>query len=59
MDKCFWGLKPEIAIVNNLEHDHPDHYPTVDSLVAVFQQFINNIQPDGLLIAGIDSLVSC
>ena len=51
----FLGLNPEIAIVNNLEHDHPDHYPTVESLVEVFQQFITNIQPNGLLIAGVDS----
>ncbi len=54
--KMFLGLSPEIAIITNIEHDHPDHFPTLDSLTETFREFVRRIQPiDGLLVAGFDS----
>jgi UDP-N-acetylmuramate--alanine ligase len=51
----FLGLTPEIAIVTNIEYDHPDQFATMDAMVQTFKDFVGQIKPDGLLVAGIDS----
>ncbi len=38
-DRTFLGLKPAVAIVTNVEHDHPDCYPTFADFRAAFQDF--------------------
>ena len=50
-DRMFLGLKPQIAIVTNLEHDHPDYYPTFDEMYSAFQNFVDLLPADGTLIA--------
>ncbi len=49
-DRMFLGLKPHIAVVTNLEHDHPDCYPTYQDMYSAFQQFVDLLPPDGTLI---------
>lgn len=51
--EMFLGLRPEIAIINNIEHDHPDQFPTLEALIDAFQCFISQTQ--GAVVAGIDS----
>lgn len=53
-DQMFLGLKPLYAIVTNIEHDHPDCYPTLRQFEAAFEQFIAQIQPQGALIACVE-----
>jgi UDP-N-acetylmuramate--alanine ligase len=53
-DRMFLGLKPFIGIVTNLEHDHPDCYPTFDDMYAAFETFVGLIPSDGTLIACLD-----
>ncbi|MBT7190166.1 MAG: UDP-N-acetylmuramate--L-alanine ligase [Anaerolineae bacterium] len=50
-DRMFLGLKPTIGIITNLEHDHPDIYPTAESFREAFMDFVNLIPEDGVLIA--------
>ncbi|MBL8094002.1 MAG: UDP-N-acetylmuramate--L-alanine ligase [Anaerolineales bacterium] len=50
-DHMFLGLKPTIAIVTNVEHDHPDMYPTLADMQAAFREFVTRLPADGLLIA--------
>ncbi len=50
-DRMFLGLKPHIAVVTNLEHDHPDCYPTYEDMYAAFQSFVDLLPQDGTLIA--------
>ncbi|MBI5955239.1 MAG: UDP-N-acetylmuramate--L-alanine ligase [Chloroflexi bacterium] len=50
-DRMFLGLKPHIAVVTNLEHDHPDCYPTFDDMYSAFQSFVDLLPSDGTLIA--------
>lgn len=50
-DRMFLGLKPQIAVVTNLEHDHPDCYPTFEDMHSAFQNFVDLLPPDGTLIA--------
>jgi UDP-N-acetylmuramate--alanine ligase len=42
-DRTFLGLHPQIAVVTNVEHDHPDHYPTAESFRAAFEQFASQV----------------
>jgi UDP-N-acetylmuramate--alanine ligase len=50
-DRMFLGLSPTIAVVTNLEHDHPDCYPTPDDFYQAFAAFAGNIVPGGILLA--------
>ncbi len=49
-DRTFLGITPTIAIITNVEHDHPDYYPTFDDVLAAFRSFIKLLPADGLLI---------
>jgi UDP-N-acetylmuramate--alanine ligase len=50
-DRMFLGLKPQIEVVTNLEHDHPDCYPTFEDMYSAFLSFVDLLPPDGTLIA--------
>ena len=50
-DRMFHGLKPYLAVVTNIEHDHPDCYPTAEDFYQAFSTFISGIQPQGVLLA--------
>lgn len=49
-DASFLWLKPEIALVTNIENDHLDHYGSLEDIFAAFTAFINNTLPDGQVI---------
>ncbi|HUI87751.1 MAG TPA: UDP-N-acetylmuramate--L-alanine ligase [Anaerolineales bacterium] len=49
-DRMFLGLKPRIEVVTNLEHDHPDCYPTYEDIVSAFESFVALLPVDGTLI---------
>ncbi len=49
-DRMFLGLKPQIEVVTNLEHDHPDIFPKFEDMYAAFQSFVDLLPPDGTLI---------
>ena len=50
-DRMFLGLKPVIEVVTNVEHDHPDCYPTPADFQASFVEFVKLLPPDGVLVA--------
>ena len=56
-DKTAKFLKylPDIAIVANLEYDHADIYPDMESLRLAFRRFVNLVPRRGRLILGADS----
>ncbi|MEX1071501.1 MAG: UDP-N-acetylmuramate--L-alanine ligase [Anaerolineales bacterium] len=53
-DYMFLGLDPEIALVTNVEHDHPDMFPTEAEFQNAFRQFVDRIKPEGKLIICMD-----
>ena len=53
-DHMFWGLYPEIAVITTVEWDHPDCYPTPESMRDGFVQFVGHISPKGWLVACVD-----
>jgi UDP-N-acetylmuramate--alanine ligase len=50
-DHTFLGLRPEVAVVTVVEWDHPDCYPTPESMQEAFRQFIGLVPPEGLIVA--------
>ena len=57
-DRTFLGLRPRVAVVTNVEHDHPDCYPTFARFRGAFAQFIDLLPPDGLLVNCLDDRVA-
>jgi UDP-N-acetylmuramate--alanine ligase len=53
-DHMFLGLHPRIAVITNIEHDHPDLFPTSDEYQAAFQQFASLVPLKGTLIVCMD-----
>jgi UDP-N-acetylmuramate--alanine ligase len=49
-DRMFLGLKPQIAVVTSIEHDHPDCFPTLESVYEAFEQFVDLLPEEGTLI---------
>jgi UDP-N-acetylmuramate--alanine ligase len=54
-DGSFLAYKPFGAIITNIELDHVDNFPDIESVNKIFVDFVNSIQPGGFLVAGIDS----
>jgi UDP-N-acetylmuramate--alanine ligase len=50
-DRMFLGLTPTIEVILNVEHDHPDCYPTLDAMLDAFREFIQHVPEDGLVVA--------
>ncbi|MGH7809604.1 MAG: UDP-N-acetylmuramate--L-alanine ligase, partial [Candidatus Binatia bacterium] len=49
-DNMFLGLKPQIAVITSVEYDHPDFFPTLESMYAAFEKFVDLLPEDGTLI---------
>jgi len=49
-DRSFLHGHPAVAIITNVEHDHPDHFPTIDDVVEAFASFASGVRAGGRLI---------
>ena len=47
-------FEPRIVLLNNIDYDHPDFFPTQESYNQVFIDFIKKIPKKGYLIANFD-----
>jgi len=54
-DYMFLGLKPRIEVVTSLEHDHPDLFPTFESMYTAYEKFVDLLPEDGTLIVCADN----
>jgi len=54
----FLSLKPYIAVVTNIDYDHPDCFPSLRFVRLAFGEFVDNIRPEGLLITCNDDTVA-
>jgi len=57
-DRMFLGLHPAVMVVTNLEHDHPDCYPTLAEYQSAFSEFVSQLKPEGILLACADDLAA-
>ena len=53
-DRMFLGLTPDILVITNIEHDHPDCFPTPEEYLDSFLELSRNIKPDGIFIVCLD-----
>jgi UDP-N-acetylmuramate--alanine ligase len=51
----YLNYHPLIAIINNLEMDHPEFFKDLDAVLDSFRNFIKNIRDNGYLIVNYDS----
>jgi UDP-N-acetylmuramate--alanine ligase len=57
-DNMYHGLRPDVAVVTNIEYDHPDFFKTPEDMYISFEQFVSllPIRPNtGILIAQHDN----
>ncbi|HKH38394.1 MAG TPA: UDP-N-acetylmuramate--L-alanine ligase, partial [Rubrobacter sp.] len=53
-DRSFLYLRPQAAVVTNIEFDHPDFYSSLDDVVETFEQFVRSLPEDGHLVVCAD-----
>src|SRR3989344_4298257 len=47
----FLSLYPKIAVVTNIDFDHPDVYSSIEQIEEAFLKFANKLPEEGILIA--------
>lgn len=50
----FLSLKPDIAVVTNIEADHLDHYHSFEGVLNAFQRFLSVVPESGAVVACMD-----
>lgn len=53
-DRSFLQLRPQVAVVTNVEEEHLDCFKDMEEILGVFEQFIGQVQRDGLLVLNAD-----
>ncbi len=53
-DGSFLYLKPEIAVINNIDADHLDFYPDIHAIVERFTTFLAGVRENGWIIHSAD-----
>ncbi len=53
-DRSFLHLRPQVAVVTNVEFDHPDFYSSLEDVVETFSAFLAVLPPNGHLVACAD-----
>jgi UDP-N-acetylmuramate--alanine ligase len=48
------SFQPKAVLLNNIDYDHPDFFPTIDDYNQVFVDFIGRIPKSGWLVANFD-----
>ncbi len=57
-ERTFLSLNPDLAVITNVEHDHPDCYPTFDEFRAAFESFADLVPDRGMLAVCADDPVA-
>lgn len=53
-DRSFLQLRPEIAVITNVEPDHLEYYGSVGAMHEAYAQFVARIRPGGTLVINAD-----
>ena len=56
-DRSFLYLRPQVAVVTNVEFDHPDFYASLEDVIQTFSAFLAELPPDGHLVTCADDPV--
>jgi len=53
-DRTFHELRPEIAVITNVEADHLEYYGSFEAIVEAFRIFTTRVKPGGAVIGCVD-----
>jgi UDP-N-acetylmuramate--alanine ligase len=53
-DRSLLQLRPQAAVVTNVEFDHPDFYASLDDVLETFSAFVASLPADGHLVVCAD-----
>jgi UDP-N-acetylmuramate--alanine ligase len=53
-DYSFLYLHPDVAVITNVEYDHPDLFPDIDAYDGAFARFVAGTRRDGTLVIAAD-----
>jgi UDP-N-acetylmuramate--alanine ligase len=53
-DRTFHELRPEIAVITNIEADHLEYYGSFENIVEAFRIFTENVPKGGAIIGCVD-----
>jgi len=53
-DRSFLNLRPEIAVITNIEEDHLDYYRDISEIEEAFLEFASLLPSEGFLLARAD-----
>ena len=53
-DRSLLKLRPQVAVVTNVEFDHPDFYSSLDDVIETFSKFVAVLPPSGHLVVCAD-----
>ncbi len=53
-DRSLLNLRPDAAILLNVDHDHHTTYASIDEVMEVFAAFVAALPADGMLVVGPD-----
>jgi len=53
-DRTFHQLRPEIAVVTNIEADHLEYYGNFEAIVEAFRIFVGGVKRGGVVVGCID-----
>ena len=53
-DRSLLYLRPQAAVLTNVEFDHPDFYDSFDDVLSTFAAFVDALPSDGRLVACAD-----
>ena len=50
-NRSFYNYHPQVAVVTNIDKEHLDTYKNLDGVKRGFRKFIENLHPQGVLVA--------
>jgi UDP-N-acetylmuramate--alanine ligase len=53
-DRSFHQLKPEVAVVTNIEADHLEYYGSFEAIIESFRIFVGGVKRGGVVVGCID-----
>ena len=53
-DNMFHGLEPDLAVITNVEHEHPDFFKSPSEMIGAFETFVSLVAGDGMLVVCAD-----
>ncbi|ARN57127.1 UDP-N-acetylmuramate--L-alanine ligase [Sedimentisphaera salicampi] len=53
-DRSFINIRPETAVITNIDLDHLDYYRDIDDIIGAFSEFLAGVKPGGKILLNAD-----